>query len=160
MNSINDSKDHELQKISDTELLLDDDAQDVRGRNVIDHNGEPIGHVSNLFIDVDERKVRLLEIRSGGFLGIGNTHFLLPVDAVTSVDKTAVHVNQTRERIAHAPVYDPNLVQMPTRDYWEPFYGYYGLPPYWGNGYLYPGFPLSREQQPIHDEHAAHARDI
>jgi hypothetical protein len=48
----------------------------------------------------------------------------------------------------------------PTREYWEPFYGYYGLSLYWGNGYLYPGFPLSLEQRPVVNEHSSHAQDL
>ncbi len=160
MSSIQNSTHNELQKLDDTGLILDDDAQDVRGRKLIDQHGETIGHVSNLFIDADERKVRLLEVRAGGFLGIGDRHFLVPADAVTSVEKDAVHVNETRERILHSPVYNPHLVQAPTREYWEPFYGYYGLSPYWGTGYLYPGFPLSLEQQPVNNEHSIHARDL
>jgi hypothetical protein len=60
--------------------------------------------------DAAERKVRILEVRAGGFLGLGDKHFLLSVDAVTSVGEDAVHVNETRERIVHSPAYDPHLV--------------------------------------------------
>jgi sporulation protein YlmC with PRC-barrel domain len=150
----------ELQKLADTGLTLDDARQDIRGRKIIDQRGEAIGHVSNLFIDAGERKVRMLEVRAGGFLGLGDKHFLLPVDAVTRVEADAVHVNETRERIVHSPVYNPQLVEAPTREYWEPFYGYYGLSPYWGNGYLYPGFPLSLEERPVVNEHSSHAQDL
>jgi sporulation protein YlmC with PRC-barrel domain len=160
MSSIQNPMPNELQKLHDTDLILDDDTQDVRGRKLIDQDGETIGHVSALFIDADERKVRMLEVRAGGFLGLGDKHFLVPADAVTSIDKESVYVNHTRERILHSPVYNPHLVAAPTREFWEPFYGYYGLSPYWGNGYLYPGFPLSLEQKPLHDEHSIHARDL
>jgi len=151
---------NELQKLDDTGLTLDDDRQDIRGRRLVDGAGEAIGHISNLFIDAGERKVRMLEVRAGGFLGLGDKHFLLPVEAITSVDAGVVHVNETRERIIHSPVYDPQLVPEPAREYWEPFYGYYGLPPFWGNDYLYPGFPLSLEQRPEVNEHSSHAQDL
>jgi sporulation protein YlmC with PRC-barrel domain len=160
MNSSSNSSHNELRKLADTDLILDDEAQDVRGRKLIDQHGETIGHVSNLFIDTDERKVRLLEVGAGGFLGLGDKHFLIPADAVTSVENNSVHVNESRERIVHSPVYNPHLVEAPTREYWEPFYGYYGLSPYWGAGYMYPGFPLSLEQQPVRDEHSVHDRDL
>jgi sporulation protein YlmC with PRC-barrel domain len=140
-----------LEKLSDTGLSLADSSQDIRNRKVIDRLGEEIGHVSGLFIDQDERKVRMLEIRAGGFLGIGDRHVILPVDAITSVTKDEVHVNQTGERVAHSPAYDPTLiVDTPAQDFWEPYYGYYGLSPYWGAGYMYPEFPSSRER-PITD---------
>lgn len=128
----------ELEKLTETGLALEDSTQDIRNRKVVDAQGEDIGHVSNLFIDQGERKVRMLEVRAGGFLGLGDRHFLLPVDAITSVAKDEVRVNQTRERIVHSPAYDPTLIVAPTQQYLDPYYGYYGLLPYWGSGYLYP----------------------
>jgi sporulation protein YlmC with PRC-barrel domain len=130
--------------LSDTGLVLSELGQDIRGRKVVDQHGSDVGHISGLFIDEGERKVRMLELRAGGFIGIGERHFLLPVDAITSVDKHDVHVSESGERITHSPVYDPTLVVAPTPDYWEPYYGYYGLSPYWGNGYMYPTFPWTR----------------
>ncbi len=135
-----------LGKLKDTDLVLADSSQDIRGRKVVDRHGEEIGHVSNLFIDEDERKVRMLEIHAGGFLGLGERSFLLPVDAITDVAKDEVHVSETLDRIVHSPVYDPTLIVVPTHEYWGPFYGYYGYSPYWSMGYMYPGFGISRTE--------------
>lgn len=93
----------ELAKLSETDLTLADSTEDIRGRKVVDSNGEDMGHVGALFIDRDERKVRLLEIRAGGFLGIGDRHFLLPVEAITELAKNEVHINQTRDRVVNIP---------------------------------------------------------
>lgn len=134
----------ELEKLSDTGLVLADRMQDIRGHTVRDSHREEIGHVSGLFIDSELRKVRMLEIRVGGFLGIGNRHFLLPVDAITGVSHDEIAVDETRERIVASPVYDPALIVEPFEQSWEPFYGYYGLAPYWSPGYQYPQFPTSR----------------
>jgi len=100
----------------------------------------------------------MLAIRAGGFLGLGDRHFLLPVDAITSVTKGEVHVNQTRDRIVRSPVYDPTLVETPTQEYWEPYYGYYGLSPYWGSEYMYPHFPIVSEE-PSRDERSGYNGD-
>lgn len=137
----------EIEKLSDTGLELEDSAQDIRNRKVVDVHDEDVGHVSALFIDRVERKVRMLEISGGGFLGFGDHHFLLPVDAITSVDKDQVRIDQTRERVVGSPAYDPALIDAPTREYWEPFYGYYGLSPFWGSGYMYPRFPMSSDER-------------
>ena len=126
--------------LKDTGLELADDAQDIRGRKVTDVHGHDIGHVSNLFIDTGERKIRMLEIRGGGFLRIGDRHVLLPIDAVTSVGKDSITVNESRERVAKSPAYDPQLIEAPQPEYWEPYYGYYGIPPYWNGGYIYPRY--------------------
>jgi|SRR5580658_2395872 sporulation protein YlmC with PRC-barrel domain len=139
-----------LEKLNDTGLALADPGQDIRGRKVVDRDGAEIGHVSNLFIDQVERKVRMLEIRAGGILGLGDKHFLLPVDAISKVGNYEVTVGDTRERVIHSPVYDPALIEA-TVEYIEPYYGYYGHAPFWGPGYLYPGFPVSGEQTSLHD---------
>jgi sporulation protein YlmC with PRC-barrel domain len=137
-----------LIKLVDTGLTLADPGQDIRDRKVVDADGNDIGHVSALFVDEETRNVRMLEIAAGGFLGFGERHVLLPVDAIVQLDAHAVHVNQTREKIINSPGYDPELVKMPvSKSYWEPFYGYYGLSPYWGPGYSYPTYPIA----PIED---------
>jgi len=146
----------ELEKLNDTDLTLANTDQDIRNRKVIDRNNEEIGHVSGLFIDHAERKVRMLEVRAGGFLGLGDRHFLLPVDAITSVSEDDVHVNETRDRIAHSPAYDPTLIVKPPREYWEPYYGYYGFSPYWGSGYLYPHFPMSPKEPSVLERSGYH----
>jgi sporulation protein YlmC with PRC-barrel domain len=137
----------ELANLNDSELMLEDPHLDIRRRKVVDKHGLEIGHVSDLFIDVAERKVRMIEVRAGGFIGIGDRHFLLPVDAIVSVAKDEVHVDETRERVIASPAYDPALLEDPTPKFWEPYYGYYGLLPYWGNGYMYPAFPT--EERPV-----------
>jgi sporulation protein YlmC with PRC-barrel domain len=147
-------RDTEFVRLGDAGLVVADASQDIRGRKVIDRQGEEIGHVSGLFIDRDLRKVRMLEIAVGGFLGFGARHVLLPVDTLTSVTKDAVHVSETRERLATSPVYDPTLIVEPQARAWEPFYGYYGLQPYWTNGYRYPEFPLEHDVKVLHHEGA------
>jgi sporulation protein YlmC with PRC-barrel domain len=127
-----------LTKLRDGDLRLADDRQDVRGRAVIDQSGKTVGHVKSLFIDEAERKVRVLDIGGGGFLGMGDQHFLLPVDAITSIRDNEVHVNETADRIKHSPAYDPTLVVNYDRDYWEPYYGYYNREPWWSGAYGYP----------------------
>lgn len=157
MNNVQRPPHAELEKLSDTSLELADPAQDIRGRKVIDPKGLEIGHVNTLFIDTNERKVRMLEIRSGGVLGIGERHVLLPVDCIVGVTKDIVRIKEVRERVVKSPAYDPNLIAEPTQDYWEPFYGYYGLTPYWGSSYLYPRYPQEHEEADAHTA-ASHSR--
>jgi sporulation protein YlmC with PRC-barrel domain len=132
---------YELQKLSETNLILADASQDIRNRRVIDRHGKEIGHIDDLFVDQDERMVRMLQIKAGGFLGVGERHFLLPVDTITSIsniDSSKVHVNVTLERVIGSPIYNPQLVIDPAPQVFGQYYGYYGIPPYWGAGYLYP----------------------
>jgi sporulation protein YlmC with PRC-barrel domain len=155
MSQSQDTTNVELAKLFETGLTLADPAEDIRARKVVDASGDDIGHVSALFIDRRERKVRMLEIRAGGFLGIGDRHFLLPVAAITKVTEHAVHISQTRDKVVHSPAYDPALEVAPTPDYWGSYYGYYGMSPYVGSGFMYPNFSHpGRESQA--DERADH----
>lgn len=117
----------ELAKLSETGLTLADSTEDI-------------GHVSALFIDQSKRKVQVLEIRAGGFLEIGDRHFLLPVEAITNVAEGEIHINQTLERVVNSPAYDPALAVPRTPEYLRSDYGYYGMSPAMGAGFLYPNF--------------------
>jgi len=133
-----------LVKLGDTELTVRDPAEDIRGRTVKDRNGKAIGKVDGLMIDRDEQKVRYLQVEAGGFLGLGERHFLIPVDAITGIFGDNVHINETQERVVGAPGYDPKLGPTPT--YWDSLGGYYGYLPFWGMGYGgYPMYPYYGE---------------
>jgi len=82
-----------LRRLSDTELKVADPAEDIRDRKVVGRDGEDIGEVAGLLIDEHDRRVRFLEVASGGFLGLGQTKFLLPVDAITRISDDTVYVN-------------------------------------------------------------------
>jgi len=132
-----------LVRLSDTELTVADPAEDIRDRQVIDRDGEEIGEVDDLLIDEADKRVRFLEVASGGFLGLGKTKFLLPVEAITRISDDTVYVSQTRQHIAGAPHYDPDLIHQEASEggYYEGVYRHYGYPPYWGPGSVYPPYP-------------------
>jgi CBS domain-containing protein len=127
-----------LLRLSNTDLTLANPSEDIRGRKALDMADEELGRIDDLLIDEREHKVRFLQVASGGFLGLGTTKFLLPVDAIMRITPDAVYINQTREKIAGAPRYDPALVD---ERYVGDLYGHYGYPPYWGLGYEYPPYP-------------------
>jgi sporulation protein YlmC with PRC-barrel domain len=129
-----------LIRLSDTDQTVADPAADVRGRTAYDSKGAEIGTVEDLLIDDEERRVRFLGIGSGGFLGIGKDHVLVPVDAVTSVEPEAVTVSRDRARLESVPAYDPELADDPA--YYANLYGWWGYGPYWAPGYTYPPFPF------------------
>jgi sporulation protein YlmC with PRC-barrel domain len=128
-----------LIRLSDTTLKLASEAEDIRGRRVLDSKKEEVGTVHDLLIDDREKRVRFLLIEAGGFLGLGARKFLIPVDAVTRIDQKNVYVNLSRDHVAGAPAYDPDLID---ERYLAQIYGYYGLGPFWAPGYLYPSFPF------------------
>jgi sporulation protein YlmC with PRC-barrel domain len=64
-------------RLGDTDKKVDS-TEDVRGRKVMDRQGEEIGKVDDLMVDEREFKVRFLEVASGGVLGLGATKVLIP----------------------------------------------------------------------------------
>ncbi len=127
-----------LLRLSDTTLGLAHPDEDIRGRRVIDRNGEDIGEVDDLMIDDQEKKVRFLQVATGGFLHIGRTKFLIPVDVIQKITPDEVRIDRTRENVAGAPPYDPEVTEDPD---WEAYYAYYGAAPFWAPGYMYPMYP-------------------
>lgn len=131
-----------LIKLSDTPQTVADPDGDVRGRKVVDSNGEEVGDVDDLLVDDQENKVRFLRVGAGGFLGIGEQHFLVPVDAVERIEPDRVHITRERAGLADVPTYDPELAEDPA--YYTDLYGWWGYSPYWGSGYAYPAYPYYR----------------
>ncbi|MGY1634623.1 PRC-barrel domain-containing protein [Geodermatophilus sp. SYSU D01186] len=125
-----------LVRLSETNLTVADPAADVRGRRAVDKGGQEVGTVDDLLVDDQENKVRLLRIGAGGFLGMGKEHFLVPVEAVTSVDRDTVTIDRGRERLGDVPAYDPALAYDDA--YYSDVYGWWGYGPYWQAGSVYP----------------------
>ncbi len=113
-----------LYQLSDTDLTIADPDADIRGRAVVDRHGEEVGRVDDLLIDERESKVRFLRVGEGGLLGIGKIHYLVPVDAVVSVDADRVHIDLERGGMGDVPPYDPELAAQP--DYYNGVYGWWG----------------------------------
>lgn len=128
---------HPLIKLADAGWTVANPSQDIRGRKVVDRGGEEIGKVDSLLLDQVDSRIRFLEVKDGGFLGIGGTSVLIPVDAIARITDDEVRVDQTREHVAGGPRYDPDLAE-DSANYWGGYYSYYGMAPYWTPGYAYP----------------------
>jgi hypothetical protein len=121
----------QLVRLRDIDQTVSSSDEDIRGRMAKDKNGRDLGTIEGLLIDQAERKVRFLEVGSGGFLGLGESKSLIPVEAITRMTPDAVYIGHTLEHVAGAPRYDPDLVK--TRlDYFFNLYPYYGYRPSFG----------------------------
>ena len=124
--------------LSDSDLVLDDLAQDVRGRTLRDESGRELGSIDDLLVDEHERKVRLMLVSVGGFLGVGEKTVIVPIDAISAIDDESVHVSESGEGVADAPTYDPKLLS--NAEYQRDVYDWYGYAGYWSPGYVYPTY--------------------
>jgi sporulation protein YlmC with PRC-barrel domain len=117
-----------LVSLGDTDLTFIDSTQDLRGRTVTDSVGKDVGHVSALFIDRGDHKVRFLQVSAGGFLGLGDRTFLIPVEDITSLQPTKVQIGHTLDALQSAPLYDPALINWRDAEFWSAHYLHYGFP--------------------------------
>jgi sporulation protein YlmC with PRC-barrel domain len=128
-----------LVKLRDSEQTVADRKKDIRGRQVVDKDHKPLGKIDALLLDEKENRIRFLEVASGGFLGLGEAKSFIPVDAITKITEDEVHISQSADHVAGAPVYSPTLAIQ--GHFWENTYSYYGVMPFWSPEYSYPTYP-------------------
>jgi sporulation protein YlmC with PRC-barrel domain len=109
-----------LVRLGDSDFVPANPEDDVRGKDVYDAQGQRIGSVSDLYIDRKEREVRFLEVGAGGFLGIGEKHFLVPVEAVVEVADDRVTIEPGRTEKVEGPAPFDTKVAPPPTDYASP----------------------------------------
>ncbi|MET4705999.1 PRC-barrel domain-containing protein [Frigoribacterium sp. UYMn621] len=91
-----------LVTLDDLGKTVADASNDIRGRKVIDKDGQEIGKIDALLIDDKARKIRFLRVETGGFLGIGEKKSLIPIDAIASISEDEVRLNHTRSQVSEA----------------------------------------------------------
>jgi hypothetical protein len=77
-----------------------------------------------------EHEVCLLRVAAGGFLGLEEAKFLIPMDAIRKVDDRTVQVDQTGGHVASGPRYNPDLINV---RHLSDVYGHYGHSPWLGS---------------------------
>jgi sporulation protein YlmC with PRC-barrel domain len=115
-----------LIKFSGSDFHLEEPWEDIRGFDVYDVDGDKIGTVEDFYVDRDAHVTRFLDIKAGGFLGIGKKHFLIPVEEVTRnvSEKGRVTVNHERDEVLDSPDFDSDVV--PDPGFQRTIYAHYG----------------------------------
>jgi sporulation protein YlmC with PRC-barrel domain len=119
-----------LVRLGDSDFVPANPEDDVRGKDLYDAQGQRLGSVEDLYIDRKEREVCFLEVGAGGFLGIGQKPFLVPVEAVTQVTEDRVTIEPERTQKVEGPApFDTKVAPPPAaeerraEDYASPPYG-------------------------------------
>ena len=105
-----------LVRLGDSDFVAANPEDDLRGKDVCDPHGQRMGCVEDLYVDRQEREVRFIEVGAGGFLGIGERRFLVPVEAVTRVSEDRVIVEPDRTKKADGPAPFDTRVRPPSAD--------------------------------------------
>jgi sporulation protein YlmC with PRC-barrel domain len=102
------------------------------GDDVRNPDGEDLGTVKDLVIDLRNGRTAYAVLDFGGFLGIGNKLFAVPFEAMTvnTIEKHII-LDVDKERLENAPGFDKNdWPQHANYDFVDEVHRYYGLAPY------------------------------
>ena len=108
-------------------------ASTLKGDKVVNKQGEDLGKIEELMIDLDRGRIAYAVLSFGGFLGMGDKLFAIPWQAfrVNTADKRLV-LNADKELLKKATGFDKsNWPNMADSSWGATVYGYYGYKPYW-----------------------------
>ena len=105
----------------------------VGDTTVITSDGEDIGKISKIMLDVRSGRIAYAVLSSGGFLGIGDTLRALPWNALTlDTDQRCFRVDATAELIKSEPGFDKDhLPAMAGMAWVSSLHKYHNRTPYW-----------------------------
>jgi sporulation protein YlmC with PRC-barrel domain len=110
-------------------------ASTIIGNRVVNPEGEELGSIKDLMIDLDDEQIAYAVLSFGGFLGLGDKLFAIPLESLTfeAEDNTAI-LDVDKEMLKNAPGFDKD--RWPDTAQYEAgwlldIYEYYGYSPYW-----------------------------
>lgn len=109
------------------------DAATLDGNKVMSSDGEHVGKISAIMLDVRAGRIAYAVLSVGGFLGIGDTLHAIPWSALTldTIDKCFV-VDTVAQRIKDDPGFDKDHWPAMADGRWGAnIHQYYNRDPYW-----------------------------
>lgn len=103
-------------------------ATELTGTNVQNLQGENIGKIQDMMIDTDTGEILYSVLSFGGFMGIGDEYFAIPIEAlVFSEEDDLVKLDIDKETLKNAPGFNKeNWPVQPKDDFINSVYDYYG----------------------------------
>ncbi|MFM0416655.1 PRC-barrel domain-containing protein [Paraburkholderia aromaticivorans] len=108
-------------------------ASTLDGNKVISSDGEHVGKISDIMLDVRGGRIAYAVLSTGGFLGIGDTLHAIPWSALTlDTDDKCFVLDASAELIKNSPGFDKdNWPSMADMQWGATVHEYYNRPPYW-----------------------------
>jgi sporulation protein YlmC with PRC-barrel domain len=108
-------------------------ATTIIGDKVINPQGEHLGEIKELMIDLDLGRVAYAVLSFGGVLGMGEKLFAIPFQALQlRPDRHEFVLNVDKEKLKNAPGFDKNnWPSTADRTWGMKIHSYYGYEPYW-----------------------------
>lgn len=109
-------------------------ADKVEGTSVYNTAGDKVGNIKNVMIDKISGRVAYATMGSGGMLGLGESYYALPWNALTyNTDLGGYQLDVDREKLQGAPVAseDELAANLQDQNYGRKVHDFYGTTPYW-----------------------------
>jgi len=82
-------------------------ADTLEGNRVVNLNGEDLGKITDIMLDVQRGRIAYAVMSVGGFLGIGDKLFAVPWSAMSlDVDRKCFVLDANKDRLEAAPGFD------------------------------------------------------
>ena len=128
---------------SDTDLGTYQKKPDVRnvlrtteivGSRVVNSNGEKLGKIENIMLDLQHGCIAYAVMMSGGVFGLGHKHYPIPIGALTYDDTDREFILSIDvDKMKDAPSFHPDTwPNMNEKDWGEMVHKHYDITPYWG----------------------------
>lgn len=107
----------------------------IIGNKVVNTEGEQLGNIRDLMIDLDDAQIAYAVLSFGGFMGLGDKLFAIPLEALQFDSKNkSVILDVDKDVLKNAPGFDkenwPDSAQYEA-GWLLDIYEYYGYSPYW-----------------------------
>jgi sporulation protein YlmC with PRC-barrel domain len=108
-------------------------ASSIIGDDVQNAQGEKLGNIKELMLDLDTGHVAYAVLSFGGFLGMGDKLFAVPFQALKlNPERENFTLDVPKERLEQAPGFDKdNWPSAGDRVWGQEIHTYYGYEPYW-----------------------------
>lgn len=108
-------------------------ASTLKGDRVVNRQGDDLGKIEELMVDLDNGRIAYAVLSFGGFLGMGDKLFAIPWQALSidTVEKRFI-LGVDKELLKQAAGFDKNKWPNMADPAWGvQIYAYYGYKPYW-----------------------------
>jgi len=102
------------------------------GVKVINKADEKLGKIEDFMVDLATGRIAYAVLSFGGFLGIGNKLFAIPINALKlDLDKESFILDVDKERLENAPGFDTSdWPDMADPEWGTKVHSFYGVVPY------------------------------
>ena len=108
-------------------------ASSLEAEKVVNAQGEELGEIEAIMLDVRGGRIAYAVLAVGGLLGIGDKFFAIPWRSLTlDTDNKQFILNVDKERLKNAPGFDKqHWPSMADQSWANEIHSYYGIAAYW-----------------------------